>query len=235
MVRAEGRRSGASPSQSYVDGIDDDALHRRRGVVARLGGGVAVVAVRDDDAAAVRVEQDLGRIEAHAARGIGRPVDAIAVELSRPSRPGRTRASSGTCGWSTGSMRITRAGCGVVVPVEEQQLDARGVPREQAEVHAAASGTVAPSGERLVARVRTRGSEGLASDPRSRTVRLTAPGTASRPRSRPRTRRWCGRWRTSRSWRRSGWPCASMRPGRAYSSSSRRSASRYDLRSARCM
>ena len=53
--------------------IDDHALHRRRGVVACPSRGLAVVALRDDHAPAVRVEQDLGGIEPQPARGSDGP------------------------------------------------------------------------------------------------------------------------------------------------------------------
>ena len=64
--------------------IDHHALHRGRAVVAGLAGGGATVAVGNRHAAAIRVEEDLGGIEAHALRGIPRPLDAIAVDLACP-------------------------------------------------------------------------------------------------------------------------------------------------------
>ncbi len=98
--------------------------------------GVAVVVLRNDDAAAVRIEQDLVRVEPQAARGSRRPVDAIAVDLSRP------HAGNEHVPVVVGAVRrrIERNDAGrrgVILAVEEQQLDARRGPREQAEVDAA--------------------------------------------------------------------------------------------------
>ena len=87
----------------------------------------------------------LGGIEAHPARGIERALDPIAVQLARVARPARTRASSGRCGWPQDRAE-SRARAGIVDAVEQQQLDAGGAPREDAEVDAAGDG-VAPRGE----------------------------------------------------------------------------------------
>src|SRR5262249_24860537 len=94
------------------------------------------VALRNDHAPAVRVEQDLGGIEPKTTLGGRRPFDPVAVDLSRAQtwhedmpvvvRTVRCRIEPDYAG-----------GVGVLLPVEEQQLDARGSPREQAEVHAA--------------------------------------------------------------------------------------------------
>ena len=84
MVRADG------PAQRHVSlpvvsaRIDDHALHRRRGVVARLLRRLAVVVLRNDHAPAVRVEQDFGRIEPQSALGGRRSLDPVAIKLSRP-------------------------------------------------------------------------------------------------------------------------------------------------------
>ena len=64
--------------------IDHDALHRGRGVVAGSLGGIAAVVFRNDNAAAIGVEKNLGGIEPQAAGGIERPFDAIAVDLAWP-------------------------------------------------------------------------------------------------------------------------------------------------------
>ena len=78
--------------------IDDHALHGGRGIVARPAAASRRVAFRDDNAAAVRIEQHLGGIESQPAVGSHGPVDAIPVDLSRLERRARTRASSGRCG-----------------------------------------------------------------------------------------------------------------------------------------
>ena len=115
--------------------IDDHALHRRRGVVALPSRGLAVVVLRDDHAPAVRVEQDLGGIEPQPARGVRRPLDPVAVDLSRRA-PGHEHVPV-VVGPVRRRVDPDHAGRGgVVLPVEEQEFDARGGPREQAEVDA---------------------------------------------------------------------------------------------------
>ena len=98
MVRAEGRPSGSVALPVVSARIDDHALHRRRGVVAFLPRGLAVVVLRDDHAPAVRVEQDLGGVEPQSALAgptAPRPGSRRAVPAARLAR---TRASSGRCG-----------------------------------------------------------------------------------------------------------------------------------------
>ena len=64
--------------------IDDDALHRRRGVVARPACGGAAVVPGDDHAAPVGIHQHLGRVKPQAACGGRRPLDPVAVQLPGP-------------------------------------------------------------------------------------------------------------------------------------------------------
>src|SRR4051812_24600230 len=63
--------------------IDDDTLQRSCSVVTGSRGGCARVRVRNNDAAAIRIEQHLGRIEAQSLWRIEWPRRAIAIELSR--------------------------------------------------------------------------------------------------------------------------------------------------------
>ena len=63
--------------------IDDHALHRGRSVVTFAARGFAGVIPGNGDAAAVRIQEDFGGIKAHAAGGIVRPLDAVAIKLSR--------------------------------------------------------------------------------------------------------------------------------------------------------
>ena len=127
LVHHRPRRRGVQGQVAFpvVRGrIDDDALHRRRRVVAVAARGVAAVTVRDDDAASVRVEQDLFRIEAMPVRRIEGPVDSVPVDLPRPDAghehvpvvilPVRPRIDR----------NHARRPC-VVHAIEEQQLDAR--------------------------------------------------------------------------------------------------------------
>ena len=106
--------------------IDDDALHRRRRVVAFASRGLAVVVLRDDHAPAVRVEQDLGGVEPQPALGVRRPFDPIAVDLSRPT-PGHEHVPV-VVGPVRRRIDPDYAGRGGVVPIEEQEFDAGGGP-----------------------------------------------------------------------------------------------------------
>ena len=118
--------------------IRHHALHRRGGVVAGLGGGFTTVLRRHHHAAAIRIQQHLGRIEPHPARRIGRPMHTIAIELARlHSRHERVPVVIGSvCAWIQFD---GPAGSGIVGPIKEQQLHARGRAGEQAEVRAAAA------------------------------------------------------------------------------------------------
>ena len=62
--------------------IDDNALHRYRCVVCVPAGAIAVIALWDDDASAVRIEQDLVAIEPVSVLGVVRTVGAVGVDLS---------------------------------------------------------------------------------------------------------------------------------------------------------
>ena len=63
--------------------IDDHAFHCRRRVVARLFRGFAVVVTRDHSPPPIRVDQDLGGIEPQTPLGGPRPLDPVAIDLSR--------------------------------------------------------------------------------------------------------------------------------------------------------
>ena len=69
--------------------IHHHALHRRRGVVAFSTGSVAAVVLRNNDAAAVRVEQDFGRIKPH-------PFGRIERRRERDSRRSVPACTPGT-------------------------------------------------------------------------------------------------------------------------------------------
>src|SRR5579862_7974745 len=62
-------------------GIHHDTFHRRRGVSALPTRRLAIVPLGNNDAAAVRVKQDLGGVEPHSACGIKWAVNAVPVEL----------------------------------------------------------------------------------------------------------------------------------------------------------
>ncbi len=92
-IPRDARRPVVAPGEG---GFDDDALRRdgravergRRRVLVRLGGFEAEER-RTETAgvtqrACVRIDEELARIEAMPARRVVRPVDAIAVELTRP-------------------------------------------------------------------------------------------------------------------------------------------------------
>ena len=82
MVRADGRRKRCIAFPIVGGRIDHHALHGGAAVVAGSAGGGATVAIRNDHAAAIGIEENLGPIETHAVRGIRRPLDAIAVDLA---------------------------------------------------------------------------------------------------------------------------------------------------------
>jgi hypothetical protein len=119
--------------------IDHHALHRGRAIVAGLARRRPTVAVRDRHAATVGIEQDLVGVEAHAARGIERPLDAIAVQLACPQAGDEYMPV--VVGTIDGGVDADDArGLGVVDAIEQQQLDPGGMLRENAEVHPVAAG-----------------------------------------------------------------------------------------------
>jgi hypothetical protein len=115
--------------------VHDNALHRGRGAVALLARRVTAVAARNHHATAIRVQENLGRIESHPARRIARSLDAIAIDLARLKAlhrhvPVVVRAVHG--GIQAKHARRTV----VIHAIEEEQLDGRGVSREDTEVDA---------------------------------------------------------------------------------------------------
>src|SRR5689334_15952535 len=63
-------------------GVHHDALHRRRGIVAFLAGGVTTIPCRHHHPAAIRIEQDFILVEARSLPWIVRAASAISVDLS---------------------------------------------------------------------------------------------------------------------------------------------------------
>ena len=61
--------------------LNGDALHRHRGIVTFLSRNIATVALGDNGAASIGVDEDLGRIEAHSAWRIESPLKSVAVDL----------------------------------------------------------------------------------------------------------------------------------------------------------
>ena len=101
--------------------IHDDALHRRGGVVASQARSIAAVILGNNNAAPIGVEENLGGIKPHSARGIERPLHPIPVKLSRlharyEDVPVVVRT---VC---RGVDRDHAGGAGVILPVKEQQL-----------------------------------------------------------------------------------------------------------------
>src|SRR5262249_51423035 len=122
--------------------VEHDALHRRAGIVARAARIGWSVTLWNRDSAAVGIEENLGRIEAHAARGIERSADLIAVQLARSDvRHEHMPVVIGAIGrWiQANDPRRPR----VVDVIEEEQLDAARVLREDAEIDAARRGLCA--------------------------------------------------------------------------------------------
>ena len=116
--------------------IDDDAPHRSRGVVTGSPRALAAVVPGNNHAPAVGVEQDLGRVEPQTVCGGRRPLDPVAVDLSRPHTGDEyVPVVVGAIRRRIEPDHAERGG--VIFALEQQQLDARGGPREQTEVDAA--------------------------------------------------------------------------------------------------
>ena len=96
-------------------------------------GGLAAVAVGHDNAAAVRIEQDLGGVEAQPARRVGRPGHAITVDLPGP-HAGHEDVPVVIGAIGEGVESDHARGLRVVLPVEKQQLDPGCMAGEEAEV-----------------------------------------------------------------------------------------------------
>ena len=138
MVCEDGRRSGCVAFPIVGGWIDHDALHRGSTVSSGPFGGIAAVAIRNGHATAVGVEKDLGGIEAHAVRRVPRPFDAIAVDLA--CRHARDEHVPVVARAICGGIDADRAGgLRVIDMVEKQQLDPGGMLREHAEVHPVAA------------------------------------------------------------------------------------------------
>src|SRR5206468_3470085 len=116
-------------------------LHRSRSVVTFPLRGLAGVVLRNDHAPAVRVEQDLGGVEPKSTRGGRSPLDPVAIDLSR-QHAWHEYVPVVVCAVRNRiDLHHTGRG-GVILPVEDEEFDARGGSREQTEVDA----TVGDSG-----------------------------------------------------------------------------------------
>src|SRR6266702_2607796 len=119
-----------------VRDVGHHALHRGRGVVGLASRSGAAVALRNDDAPAIGVEEHLGGVETLAVRGLPASVHAVTVDLARPyvryeGVPVVIRAIGR---WIEPDHAARSR---VVLPVEEQQLHAGCLAREDAEIDAA--------------------------------------------------------------------------------------------------
>src|SRR3989442_12175504 len=82
------RRIGPAADRGSPLPVDDDALPRRPGVVARAARGVATIGPWNHDAPAVGAQGNLVGIEAHPPWGIERALHLIALLLAGPyARP----------------------------------------------------------------------------------------------------------------------------------------------------
>ena len=79
-------------------GIHHHALHRRGGVVAFEASSIAAVIPGNNYAAPVRVEENLGGIKPHPARGIEWPLRPDIRKAAPVRHPARIRANNGRCG-----------------------------------------------------------------------------------------------------------------------------------------
>ena len=145
--RARGRPAQRRVAFPVVGGgIDDHALHRRRGVVARLPRGLAACS-----SSGTTTPRPYGSSSTFAgskrkpAAGSDGPVHAVAVELPRLARPARRRASSGRSGSrpgragsrATGFASSSRSKSSSSTPVAVREKRLKLTP---------SSTTVAPSG-----------------------------------------------------------------------------------------
>ena len=96
MVREQGRFSGVSPSQSYACGSTTTLFMAVAALSPSMRGCVTAVVFRNRHGAAVRVEEELGRIKAKAARGIEWSVNPKAVDLACLHTGNEHDANSGT-------------------------------------------------------------------------------------------------------------------------------------------
>ena len=103
--------------------IRHDALHGGGGVVAGLFGRRATVLRGHDHAAAVGIQQHLGRVKPHAARRLGRPMHAIAVQLPR-LHARHERVPVVVRAVAARIQRDAPAGSGVIRTIKEHQLHA---------------------------------------------------------------------------------------------------------------
>jgi hypothetical protein len=106
-------------------GIDDHAFHRRGRIVPALARRGAVVGVRNDDCASVRIQQHLARIEPVPARRMERSVRPVPVNLA----PLHARHEAVPIGGRVIRLRIDVDDPGrtfVRRGVEEQEIDAGG-------------------------------------------------------------------------------------------------------------
>jgi hypothetical protein len=79
LRRGPVKRGVAFPVESTR--IRDDALNRRRRVIAVISGRVATVVLWNNGAASVRIDENFGRIEAHSTRRIEGTVNAVTIDL----------------------------------------------------------------------------------------------------------------------------------------------------------
>jgi hypothetical protein len=115
--------------------LGHNALHGGGGIVAGLSSRLAIVFPWHHHPSAIRIEQNLGRIEAQAARRVGRPMHAVAVDLARfHSR--HEGVPIVICSMDAWIQFDGSTGPGVVRPVEEQQFHALRIARKKTEVRA---------------------------------------------------------------------------------------------------
>src|SRR4029077_1199556 len=113
--------------------IDDDALHRRRGVVTSAARRFAAVILWNGDDAPVRIQQHLGGIKPQATRRIEGSLDTVAIELPRLHvRHEKMPIVVGTVSRWVDSNHARRPH--VVFPIKEHQLYTSGISREDAEI-----------------------------------------------------------------------------------------------------
>src|SRR5262249_39508451 len=117
-------------------GIDYHAFHCGCSVVASTTGSVAAVALGNDYAAAVGVEENFGRIEPPATRGVEWSLDSIAVDLPwlyvRHEHVPVVVCAVGERIEANHAHRLD-----AIVLIKEQQLHAARMTGENAEVDAA--------------------------------------------------------------------------------------------------
>ena len=102
--------------------IHDHALHRFRGIVSNLPGGVATVVLWNRRTASIRIEENFGGIETHSTRRIESSVNTITIDLPR-FHAGHENVPVVICPVDCGIDRDGALWLGIVNTIEKKKFD----------------------------------------------------------------------------------------------------------------